>query len=701
MTVPFRSDVLRAALGVATLLVPCVLPAQAQKRAITFADFTALRSVSDPQVSPDGRQVLYSVRVTDLDANRRLPSTYIIPITGGTARAFPHDTVRASEARWSPDGASIAYVAGGQLWIASSSGASPRRLTSLNGGASGPVWSPTGRHLGFVSAVYPDCADDACNAAKDKAKEENKVKARVTDQLLYRHWTSWDEGTRSHLFVISPAGDGLADLTRGARYDVPPPPFGGSEGYSFSPDGAEIAYTAKDAGREDAWSTDLNIYTVPVSGGTPKVITAANTAADQNPVYSPDGHFIAYASQQRPMFEADRWRLTFYERVTGAIRDVLPNWDRNAETYFFAPDTRAMFIGTGDQGRDRLFRLTLGATGLATSAPAALVSENNNTSFSRSADGRTLVWMQDAIHRPGEVFARVETGTGRNAQSQVVQVTHENDARLAALSLNAAEDFWFSGAQGDSVHGFLVKPPNWREGQQYPVVFLIHGGPQGAWLDNWGGRWSFQLFASTGAAVVAINPRGSTGYGQAFTDGVTQDWGGKAYEDLMKGLDAALVKYPWLDSTRMAAAGGSFGGYMVNWMAGHTDRFKALVSHAGIFNLEHMYGATEEIWFTEWEMGGPFWKPKAMDENYRRWSPHLSAEKFKTPVLLIHGELDYRVPYYESVSMFTALQRQGIPSRFVVYPDEGHWILKPQNARLWYGEVLGWLGRWLGTSTTS
>jgi dipeptidyl aminopeptidase/acylaminoacyl peptidase len=233
------------------------------------------------------------------------------------------------------------------------------------------------------------------------------------------------------------------------------------------------------------------------------------------------------------------------------------------------------------------------------------------------------------------------------------------------------------------------------------VVFLIHGGPQGAWLDNWGGRWSFQLFASTGAAVVAINPRGSTGYGQSFTDGVTQDWGGKVYEDLMKGLDAALVKYPWLDSTRMAAAGGSFGGYMVNWMAGHTNRFKALVSHAGIFNLEHMYGATEEIWFTEWEMGGPFWKPKAMDENYRRWSPHLAAQNFRTPTLLIHGEQDFRVPYYESVAMFTALQRQGIPSRFVIYPDEGHWILKPQNARLWYGEVLGWLGRWLGTSATS
>jgi dipeptidyl aminopeptidase/acylaminoacyl peptidase len=692
---------LRPALGAVLLLLPSLLAGQAQKRALTFADFSAVRSVADPQVSPDGRLVLYTVRVTDVDANRRIPTTYLIPITGGTPRAFPHDTIRATEARWSPDGSSVAYVAGGQLWVAPATGGAPRRLTSLNGGASGPVWSPTGRHIAFVSAVHPDCADDPCNAARDKAKEENKVKARVTDQLMYRHWASWDEGTRSHLFVISPAGDGPTDLTRGARYDVPPAPFGGSEAYTFSPDGAEIAYTAKDAGREEAWSTDLNVYTVPVTGGTPKVITAANTAADQNPVYSPDGRFIAYTSQQRPMFESDRWRLTFYERATGTIRDVAPGWDRYAETYFFSPDSRTVYIGTGDQGRDKLFRLQLDAAGRALATPTVFISGNNNTSFSRSADGRTLVWMQDAIHRPGEVFVRIETGTGRNVQTRVVQVTHENDAHLTQLALNPAEDFWFSGARGDSVHGFLVKPPNWREGQKYPVVFLIHGGPQGAWLDNWGGRWSFQLFASTGAAVVAINPRGSTGYGQAFTDGVTQDWGGKVYEDLMKGLDAALVQYPWLDSTRMAAAGGSFGGYMVNWIAGHSNRFKALVSHAGIFNLEHMYGATEELWFTEWEMGGPFWKPKAMDENYRRWSPHLAAANFKTPTLLIHGEQDFRVPYYESVAMFSALQRQGIPSRFVIYPDEGHWILKPQNARLWYGEVLGWLGRWLGTSTTS
>jgi dipeptidyl aminopeptidase/acylaminoacyl peptidase len=685
------------------MVVLCVsaiaLPLAAQqKRALTFDDFAALRGVSDPQVSPDGRRVLYTVRVTDVEGNRRIPTTYLVDVEGGTPRAFPADSVRATEARWSPDGSRVAYSALGQLWIANADGSSPRRLTSLHGGASGPVWSPTGDRIAFVSAVYPDCPDDACNAARDRAKEGSKVKARVTDQLMYRHWSSWDEGTRSHLFVVGSDGSGLADLTRGTRYDVPPPPFGGSEGYNFSPDGREVAYTAKDAGREEAWSTDVNVYTVPAGGGVPRVITAANRGADQNPVYSPDGRFITYASQATPGFESDRWRLMFLDRATGRSREALAAWDRNAESWFFAPDSRTLYVSTGDRGRSTLFRVLLGPAGVAVGRPVPVITQHNNSAFSRSADGRTVAWLRDAVHQPAEVLLRVEGEGGKPTERQV---THENSARLAEFALNPAEDFWFRGAAGDSVHGFVVKPPNWKAGERYPVVFLIHGGPQGAWLDNWGGRWSFQLFASVGAAVVAINPRGSTGYGQAFTNGVTRDWGGKVYLDLMRGLDAALAQYRWMDGTRVAAAGGSFGGYMVNWMAGHTTRFKAFVSHAGIFNLEHMYGATEEVWFTEWESGGPFWNRKAMAETYRRWSPHLFAGNFRTPMLVLHGEQDFRVPYYEGVSLFTALQRQGVPSRLVLYPDEGHWILKPQNARLWYGEVLGWIRKYAGPGTTS
>ncbi|MFN8580253.1 MAG: S9 family peptidase [Gemmatimonadaceae bacterium] len=692
----------------------CVLVAVATEslsaqHAISYADFAGLKGISDPQVSPDGAWVLYNVRTTDMEANRRTGRTYIMPSGGGTPRPWPNDSVRAAEARWSPSGSWVAYTAGGQLWVAKADGSGPRQLTTLSGGASGPVWSGTSDRIAFVSPVYPECSSDSCNAAKDKAKDANKVKAHIADQLLYRHWNAWDEGQRSHLFVSNLDVSAPLDLTPGATYDVPPGPFGGSEGYAFSPDGKDVAYTAKSAGREDAWSTDVNVYVVSASGGTPDIISKANLGADQNPVFSPDGRTIAYASQARAGFESDRWRLMLYDRKAHAAREALPTWDRNAETYFFAPDGRSLYVGGGDRGRDRLFQASLAADGTV-GAPQLVIGEHNNTAFSISHDGRTMVWVRDAATRPGDVWVRrtVQSGAVRplaNAmpvtRSEEHQLTHENDAALSQLTMYPAQDFWFAGAKGDSIHGFIVKPPTWRAGEKVPVVLLIHGGPQGAWLDSWSGRWNYQLFAATGAAVIAINPRGSTGYGQRITDEVSRDWGGKVYEDLMKGVDAALVANPWMDSTRMAAAGGSFGGYMVNWMLGHTDRFKAFVSHAGVFNLETMYGATEEVWFSEWEYGAPYWEPKAMDEQYRRFSPHLYAKNFKTPTLIIAGELDYRIPYSETLSLFTALQRQGVPSRVIVYPDEGHWVLKPQNHRLWMNEVQAWLQKYLQPKTTS
>ena len=666
-----------------------------QKRVMTFDDFSTVRAVSDPQVSPDGRTVLYAVRTTDVAANRRTTRTYLIAATGGAPRAFPDEKTAAAEARWSPDGARVAFTTGGQLWIADASGANAKPLTNLAGGASGPVWSPAGDRIAFVSAAYPECRDDACNAARQKAAAESKVKARVTDALMYRHWNAYDDGTRSHLFVVGPDGSGLRDLIAGARYDVPPGPFGGSEGYAFSPDGAEIAYTAKDQGRADAWSTDVNLYVVKTAGGTlsaagggAEVITAANKGADQNPVYTADGKWMLYASQRRAGFESDKWRLMAYDRAARTSRELLPSWDRWAESYVATPDARTILVGSGDHGRDKFFRVTLDAAGRA-GAPAVVAGEHNNTAASLSRDGRTLAWMRDAVERPGEVWIATLGARGlENARA----LTRENDALVAQFALHPAEDFWFQGANGDSVHGFVVKPPQYQAGQKFPVLLLVHGGPQGAWLDAWGSRWAPQLFASGGYGLVFVNARGSTGYGQKFVDGVTKDWAGKPYVDLMKGLDAALTLHPWMDSTRMAAAGGSYGGYMVNWINGHTNRFKAIVSHAGVFNLEAMSGATEELWFTEWEFGGMWFDPAAMSAQYRKFSPHLFAGNFRTPTLVITGELDYRVPYTDPLSLFTALQRKGVPSRLVVYPDEGHWILKPQNAQLWWKEVHGWLG---------
>jgi dipeptidyl aminopeptidase/acylaminoacyl peptidase len=694
-----RTRVLVATLG----FIAVDLSAQGRvQRPMTFEDFAAVRNVGDPQISPDGRWVLYSVRTTDVNANRRTTITTLVG-TGAVSLVargqsavvqmpqWPDAKTRATEARWAPDGKRIAYIAGGQLWIADASGANARQVSNVSGGASGPVWAPTGDHIAFVTGVYPDCDTDGCNIERAKAADTGKVKAHIADNLLYRHWTEWTPATRSHLFVVAPDGTGLRDVTTGVKYDVPPGPFGGSEGYAFSPDGRELAYTAKDQGRADAWSTDLNIYTVPVAGGAPVVITAANRGADQNPVYSPDGRTILYASQARAGFESDRQRLMAFDRASRTSRELLPSWDRNADAYAFSPSGDAIYINTVDASRTKLYRITRTPSGWTT-VPRLLTGGGNNFSPSVSSDGKTIAWLQDATERPAEVYV---ASVGAAGLSGVRRLTHENDALLAQLKLNPIEDFWFKGADGDSVQGMILRPPQYQPGKKFPVLFLIHGGPQGEWLDQWHGRWNFELFASPGFGVVAINPRGSFGYGQKFTDQISRDWGGKAYTDLMNGLDAAIARNNWLDSTRMGAAGGSYGGYMTNWIAGHSNRFKALFTHAGVYNLENMYGASEEIWFGDWEFGGPYWNKAAMDSVYRRSSPHLFAANFHTPHLVVVGELDYRVPYTEGLSLFTALQRQGVPSRLIDFPDEGHWIGKPQNQRLWWGEALGWFTKYL------
>jgi len=676
------------ALFVAALIATSAGSAQQEKekRPITIADFEAMKAVSDAQLSPDGSAILYALRTTDLAQNTRRTVTYRANLSGGPPKQFPDDSTEATQARWSPDGKRVAFIAAGQLWVADAMGAGRKQLTTLTGGATGPIWSPNGDRLAFTSRVYAACTDDACNAARAKAASENKVKAHVASQLLYRHWNAWDDGTRAHLFAISPDGGGLRELTPNADYDVPPGPFGGSEGYAFSPDGKEMAYSAKDQGAANAWSTDVNIYLVSAASGAPRVITGDNKGADQNPVYSPDGKYIIYQSQARAGFESDRWRLMLYDRGTGQMRELLPNWDRNADSYLFSPDGKSILIQTVDASREKLYRAPF--NGSTAGAPASLISEHNNAGLTIDHSGKTIAWLRDAIDHPTEAFI-AQLGSG--GISGVRQATHANDSLVAQLKLFPAEDFWYRGANGDSVQGLLLRPPQFGPGKKFPLVLVIHGGPQVPWLDNWHGRWNAQMFAAPGYGVVMINPRGSPGYGQKFVDQISKDWAGAVYTDLMNGVDAALQKYAWLDGDKMAAAGGSYGGYMVNWIAGHSTRFKALVTHAGPFNLETMYGATEELWFPEWEYGGPHWDSTAMAQQYRKWSPHLFAKNFKTPTLVTGGELDFRVPYTEDLSMFTALQRQGVPSRLVIFPDEGHWIGKPQNQRLWWNEVQGWL----------
>jgi dipeptidyl aminopeptidase/acylaminoacyl peptidase len=675
---------------------PALAPAQSQ-RPITIQDFEALKGIGDPQLSPDGKWVIYSVRTTNLAANARRSVTMIQPTAGGAPRQFPDATTLAGEARWSPDGRRVAYTSGEQLWIADVAGGNRKQLTSLNAGASGPVWSPAGDRIAFVSGVYPDCDTDACDVARAKAADTMKVHAHIADDLMYRHWNAWTPETRAHLFVVAPDGSGLRDVTAHARYDVPPGPFGGSEGYAFSPDGKEIAYTAKDQGREDAWSTDVNLYTEKIDGGAPVVITAANKGADANPVYSPDGKTILYGSQATPGYESDRVRLMAYDRATGQSRELLPNWDRSADTYEFSPDGRSIYIGAVDASHTKIYRITRGRAGWTMTAPEALVSAGNNTGLSVSSDGNTIAWLQEATNHPADVYV---ASVGSRGVSGTRKLTHDNDALVAQLKLNPMEEYWFKGAGGDSVQGFVVRPPQWEAGKKFPVMFLIHGGPQGEWADQWHSRWNYQMFAAPGFGIVAINPRGSFGYGAKFTRGISQDWGGTVFIDLENGLNAALANNDWLDSTRMGAAGGSWGGYAVNWIAGHPfgNRFKALFTHDGVFNLENMYGATEELWFPDFEYGGPYWDPKLMESQYRKFSPHLFAASFHVPQLVVHGELDYRIPSSEAMSLFTALQRQGVPSRLIIFPDEGHWVLKPQNQKLWWDQVQGWFTKYLNSN---
>ncbi len=656
------------------------------KHPIAFADLARIERISDPQISPDGKSVVYQVTTPDLDANRNASNIWMIPTDGGPAVQMTR-TGRDTAPRWSPDGKTIAFISsrGGssQVYLLSLAGGEPRALTHLATEADLPKWSPDGRWIAFTSSVHPDCADESCNKARDDEREKNKVKARVYDQLLFRHWNHWSDGKRSHLFVV--AADGSApphDLTAGADFDVPPDERGGPEDINFSPDSKEIAFVAV-RDKVEAISTNGDVCSVPVSVGAFTCITTANRAFDGNPVYSPDGRFIAYRAQQTAGYESDRWRVMLYDRTARSIVNLTERFDRSAEQLAWSPDSQTIYFDAEDETLQPIYALP------RTGGPPRKIVDGFNGAVSLSADGRTMAFTRSSLTMPAEVFVAGGDGMG------VRQVTHQNDARLASLDMSPAETFWFDSADHVRVQALIVRPPGFDSTKKYPLLVKLHGGPQTMQGNSWGYRWNEQLFAAPGYVVLDINRRGSTGYGQQFTDAITDDWGGKPYDDVMKGVDAALARYPFVDGTRMAAAGGSYGGYMADWIATHTGRFKALISHAGIFDKLSMYGSTEELWFEEHDMRGTPW---TSPDAYRRWSPLTYAdglERFKTPTLVIAGEQDYRVPYTQSIEFYTALQRFGVPSRLMIFPDEGHWVNKPQNAEFWYKTFQDWLAAYL------
>jgi dipeptidyl aminopeptidase/acylaminoacyl peptidase len=659
------------------------------KRPITFDDLISIKRIGDAQISPDGRKIAYVVYQIDKDANRGKRSIWSVPVAGGVPQELITSPKNDDSPRWSRDGKYIAFLSSRdgapQIFIADADGSNPRRVTNMPEGVADFIWSPDGRSFAYTSEVYPECADLKCVAARAESAEKTKVKAVTADSLLFRHWDSFKRGKRSHLFIVSVDGGDPLDLTPG-NYDVPPFSLGDPPAYDFSPDAQEIAF-ARNTDKIEAISTNNDLFTVSVKGGEARRLTANNPGSDTTPRYSPDGRWIAYRSQARGGYEADRVRLMLYDRKSGTAKELTTGFDRWVGEILWAPDKHNIFIVAEDHGREMIGTVSIDG------GVKPIITNTASSGITLSGDGKTISFTRSSMARPAEVYKANADGSG------VSQLTHTNDELFSGLDVNPAEDFEYIGALKAKINGFIVKPPQFDKTKKYPMVLLIHGGPQGAWLDSWGYRWNPQIWAGHGYVTVLINPHGSTGYGQAFTEQISGDWAGAVYEDLMKGVDY-LLKQGYIDPNRIGAAGGSYGGYMVNWVLGHTDRFKALVSHAGVYNLTSMYGATEELWFPEWEFKGNPWDNP---ELYGKWSPHLHAKKFKTPTLVVHGELDYRVPIGEGLQLFTALQRRGVPSKLLYFPDEGHWILKPQNSELWYKTVLDWFDQYLkpGGATAS
>ncbi|HEY1894067.1 MAG TPA: S9 family peptidase [Chthoniobacterales bacterium] len=711
------------------------------KHPFTFEDMMKLKRVGAPVPSPDGKWVVFDAEDVDLEANTKISHLWIVPAQGGESRRLNPTPNHEERPRFSPDGKRLIWTSKAtdptQIWMCGfdpSAGAlvgQPHQLTNISTGADGGTWSPDGQNIVFVSAVYPDCKDDACNKQRDDELKKSQVKAKIFTRLFFRHWNAYTEFKRRHLFVVnanattnsiafqnltalsrqvsesagerspatpagpdSPIKNEPRDLTPG-DHDVPPFHLGGQDMYTISPDGQEVAYTSN-VDEVEATSTNNEIFIVPMTGGTSRKISTS-PGSDATPLYSPDGKYIAWRSQARAGFEADKWRLFVQDRQSGNTRDLSEKIANSVGSFTWRADPLLIFFDVEDHGGSLLCAGS--PDGSLFIQPDIFSSSEQRFDAPFHADdfvsGRDCVYFSlNSVQAPSEVWrmvAPVGKSMAMPAGSKTSPITHVNDALLSQIDMQPLESFTFKGANNEEVQGFMVKPPGFDPNRKYPLKFLIHGGPQGAWGDSWTYRWNAELFAANGYVVVMINFHGSTGYGQKFTDSISGDWGGKPYIDLMKGLDYVEKTYPFIDKNREAALGASYGGYMANWLLGHTDRFKCIVSHDGTFNTESAYGTTEELWFPEWEFKGPPWKQRDL---YRKFSPHLFADKFKTPTLVVHGQNDYRLDVSEGFQLFTTLQRLKVPSKMLYFPDEGHWVLKPQNSRLWYKTVNDWVDQW-------
>jgi dipeptidyl aminopeptidase/acylaminoacyl peptidase len=667
-----------AILALLTLPAPLApSSAAAQRRAITFDDFIALKAVSDPQLSRDGKWVAYTVATPSLQDNRAVARIWVAEVATGRSRQLTGGPGSDRQPRWSPDGKTLAFIStresGPQVWLLPIGGGDARKLSSLPDGAADPVWVPDGTALLVVSDIkWP--ADQEI----DRRNGPYPTEARIWTDLFWRHWDDFRAGKRQHVFRLDLApGRKALDVTP-VDHDVPTIATGGDGDVAVSPDG-QVIVVAMHGDSVVADNTNVDLYLIGPGAAAPRPITD-NRGADHTPRFSPDGKWLAYLSMARAGFEADRLRLMLVGRTGGRAEgrtvEATAGWDLSVSSYSWCPDSRCVYAVVEERGRDNIYRIDIPS--FRRSAIPAGGGVNTGVQVLPGSRGG-VVYLHQSNTEPPEVWLAGKP------------LSHQNDSAVATLDLPALDEFGFVGALGDSVFGWLQKPPGFDPGARYPLVYLIHGGPQGAWTDYWGARWNYQMFAARGFVVAAVNFHGSTGYGQKFTDAISRHWGDYPFEDLMKGLDA-VARLPYVDSTRMGAAGASYGGYMILWMAGHTDRFRVLVDHDGVFNPVSMAGSTEELWFTDWEFGGPLYANRAL---YEQWSPLNHVNRWKTPLLVVHGQLDYRVDLSEGYQAFTAAKRMDVAAKFLYFPDEGHWVLRPRNRRLWWGTVLDWLETYL------
>jgi len=666
-------------LSLILLILSTTLMAQ-PKHALTFDDLWAMKRIGKVQLSPDGNTIAFNVTTYSFDENKGNIDIYLVDVDGKNIHPFKNSVKNETNPKFSPDGKKIAYVFDSRIWTANLDGSDEQKLTNLSTGASGIVYSNDGKKMLFVSSVYPDCTTDDCNKEKDKQKEESKVKASIFTELMYRHWDEWRGEKRSHLFLLDISSKEVVDLTLNSKSDVPPIALGSDNDYSFSPDGSEIVFTMN-PDNVVVTSTNNEIFILKLADiqkekPTPFKKISESKGNDCQPVYSPDGNFIAYTSMERAGFEADKSRLMLYNRKTGTTNILTKDNDLSVSEFVWSPDAKSIYFLAENEIYNSIYKLDV-----ATSKLTLLQKEGDNANLLLSNDGQKLFFKQQRTNLPYEIFSISTEG------KDLKQITFTNSDRLASIEMNPLETFWCKGANGTKVQSILVKPPFFDVKKKYPMIFLVHGGPQGHWSDDFHYRWNLHMFASKGYVVVATNPRGSTGYGQKFVDEISGDWGGKPYVDLMNAYDYAVKNFSFIDAKNTFAAGASYGGYMINWIAGHTNRFNALVSHDGMYNAESAWGTTEELWFNEWEFkGAPFQNRKL----YEKFSPSRFIQNCKTPMLIIHSANDFRLSEEQAFQLFTALQRLDVESKFLYFPDESHWVTKPQNAKLWWDTVLDW-----------